>query len=212
VKRFKQPDATSQSSDSALRVLAEVARGFLHLRFQYNDPLTAQRARGLIRVCVVTALVAFVGLIYLLATFSVGQAHDLIAATALIGGMLGIGLAIVLVQGGREPAAGVVLVIVVTIGTSIALFPFGYNNVGALILSIPLVLSGMLFGLSGALIVFGILLVTLLASTFALNSQLMVPVALFTPSATPWGIIVTGGLVLGPMHLFCRRSRVPRLG
>ncbi|MHB8626093.1 MAG: GAF domain-containing protein [Aggregatilineales bacterium] len=176
--------------------LVRLIGGLVQVRYPYTDPLAAQRARGLLRLSLIIGLAALIGLVYVLATFD-RQANDLIASTGLIGAIVGAGLTIMLVRRGRERSAGVVLVMVTTIGASVALFPYGYDNVGALALSIPLVLAGVLFGWGGALIVLGILLVTLFASTLALLTQLIVPVPLFTSGVTPLAVIVIGGLTLG---------------
>jgi GAF domain-containing protein len=176
--------------------LTESVTGLLQVRYPYTDPLAAQRARGLIRVCVLTGLVGLAALLYVLATFTGGKAYDVISSIALIGALVGVGLTITLVQRGQERSASLLLVIIVTAGTSTALFPYGYDNVGALALSIPLVLAGMLFGWSGALVVLGFLLAALLVSTIALVTHLITAIALFTPDATPLGVIAIGGLAL----------------
>lgn len=185
------------------RHLARLIGNGMQVRYPYTDPLTAQRARGLLRLSLIVGLAALVGLAYVLATFN-GQASDLIDSIGLIGIMLGAGLTILLVQRGRERNASVVLVIVATVGASVALFPYGYDNVGVLILSIPLVLSGVLFGWGGALIVLGVLLVMLFASTLALLTQLIVPVPLFTEGVTPLAVIAIGGLGLSANTLILR--------
>ncbi len=178
------------------RMLPQLIGALVQVRYPYTDLLTAQRARGLLRLSFITGLVALIGLAYLLLTFD-RQSNDLMAGIGLIGGILGIGLTIVLIQRGQERRASMVLVIVSTFGASMALFPYGYDNAGALVLSIPLVLVGVLFGWGGALFVFAVLLLTLLASTLALITQLITPVALFAPGATPLGVVIIGGLSLG---------------
>jgi GAF domain-containing protein len=165
-----------------------------------DDPLVAQRARLTLQVSLSLIALSVFGLICLLSVYQ-PDTGDAITLTGLIVTLAGALIAVGLVRGKMNRLAAVTLVATLTLGITLVLFPYSYNNIGALMLVVPLPLATVLLGRGGLMVTIWGLFAALVISSLVATAKIAAPALLLSGAfndvqLVPISIILIGGLML----------------
>lgn len=200
-----QPAASAPGSSAGTAVRTSIAATLrsaftVPARYGVDDPLITQHAQLILRMSLTLMALSLFGFVALLSTFS-GDTGDTLTLVGIAVIFIGSLVAVRYVQQGQTQAAAYGLVAGLTVGVAAVLLPYSYNNIGALMLLVPLPLTAVLLGRTGLLVnlwaLFAAVIVSSLVSArYILAPDLLLGGTFSTAAMAPYSVIVLGGFLL----------------
>jgi putative methionine-R-sulfoxide reductase with GAF domain len=148
-------------------LLSRITRYFTAIQYPYTDSLDRQQAQTIFALSRFLLLIGTAS--FLVYPFDPGE----ILSYSLVIILLGSPLSIALMQQGRLIASKTVLISAVSTGVLLFIAPFGINQLPIAALTLPLVLTGALFGIRGVMIVWVICFLGVIAIYYGEVSQFL---------------------------------------
>lgn len=164
------------------------------VQFNYPSPLDAQRARGVLLLCNTLAAAALFMTLYSLTSFRL-VGVSLLELIVFIAVLVMSIVIIALTHRGQLSTGAPLLVGMMLCAGTLIILPFGLNQVGILVMTIPLLLSGVLLTRRGVLLTLLMVVITLVGVTLLISAGLIVPIVLSANTALGARNILIYGLV-----------------